>query len=109
MFTLFQHIFHLFRGVQHGLGVGHTGHGGKSARCRRRAAGDDVLLIGKAGIAEVDVHIYKARGKIQPGAVDDLMALGGDACGQGGDDTVFHQKISGGGGGGDGVNDPCVF
>ena len=109
IFSLFQHIFHLLRGVQHGLGVGHAGHGGKAACRRCGAAGDDVLLIGKAGIPEVDVHIYKARGKIQPGAVDDLMTLGGDPRRQCGDGFAFHQQIHGCGSQCDRIDDKSIF
>ena len=97
LFALFQHIFHLLRGIQHGLGIGHAGNGGKAARCCCRAAGDDVLFISKTGIPEVNVHIHKTRSKIQPGAVDDFVPLGGNSRCQSGDHAVLYQKIHGGG------------
>ena len=65
-----EHILDLLRRIQHGPGIGHTGYGGESSPGRRRRSGGDVLLIFKARLPQVDVHIHKARAYVEAPGVD---------------------------------------
>ena len=55
-----------------GLGVGHAAHLGEAALDRGAAARLDILLLFKARLAQMDVHIDEPRKNGQPGAVDAL-------------------------------------
>ena len=79
--------------VHRGLGVGHGRHGGKPARSRSPAAGEDVLLIGEAGVPQVDVHVDEAGGSHQSGGFDDLVRLFVQLRGNSGNFAVLHQDI----------------
>ena len=104
-----QHILDLLGAVHCGAGVGHAGHGGDAATGGRVGAGDDILLIGEAGVPEVDMHIHQARGDGQTGGVDDLVSLCLQAALNQDDLSVLNQDILKYDGGGHRVDHPPVF
>ena len=63
-----------FGTVGDGVGIGHAGDRGDAARGGRLAAGEDVLLVEKTGVAEVDVHVNEAGEGGQTGKVTDGVA-----------------------------------
>ena len=93
--ALFQHIVHLLGGVQHRLCVGHTGNRSESACCGCCTACDDILLVGKAGVTEMHMHVHQTGGNDLSGAVDGLVAFCGNARGNGGDHAALQQQIHG--------------
>ena len=53
----------------------------------------DVLLIGEAGVPQVDVHVDEGRGSHQSGGFDDLVRLLSSFRGQQRQFAVLHQDI----------------
>ena len=98
-----------FGGIHGGLGVGHGQQAGDAPRGRRPAAGVHVLLVGKARVPEMDVHIHQAGRRHQASAVDHLGVLGRQAFAQLGNLPILQQQVHhlvqplGG------VNDPSVL
>ena len=88
-----EHIAHLLRAVHRGAGVGHAGQGGDPAPGGGGAAGDDILLVGEAGVPQVYVHIHQARADHQPRGVHHLVRLPLQAPLQQGDPSVLDQNI----------------
>jgi hypothetical protein len=62
--------------VDRRLGVGQRHHRCDTAgRCRPPAALDRFHVLG-AGLAQLDAHIDEPRREAQPGAIDDVAAIG---------------------------------
>lgn len=72
---LLQHVSKGLPVVYGGPGVSHHHYGGKAPGGRRCRPGHYVLLLGEAGIAEMDMDIHQARSRQQPLRVDYLAAL----------------------------------
>ena len=72
-------------------------------------AGEDVLLVGEAGVPQVDVHVHQSRADHQPGGIDDLVGLDIQAPFQQRYLAVFHQQILDQDRVGDRVDHPSVF
>ena len=68
-------IAHAGARIGDGVGVGHGGHVGIAAMGSSSDAGLNVLFVLEARIAEMHVHIHKARHKHLAGTVDDLNAV----------------------------------
>ena len=88
-----QHIFDLLGAVHRRAGVGHAGHGGDAPPGGGGAAGEDVLLISKPGVPQVDVHIHQPGGHHQPGGVDGPVGLAGQAVLHQSDPSVLQQHV----------------
>ena len=69
-------ISNRLRRIHRGGRVGHTQQAGHAARRRCPAAGKNILLVGLAGIAQVNVHIHQPRRGHQPRRVDPPAAAG---------------------------------
>ena len=82
-----------FGGIHGGLGVGHGQQAGDAPRGRRPAARVHVLLVGKARVPEMDVHIHQAGRRHQAGAVYHLGVLGGQVAAQLGNLAVLQQQV----------------
>ena len=74
IFCFIQNIFHRFRGIGGRIGVGHgqqTGH----AACRSStASGENIFLLGKARVPQVNVHVHQTGSRHQPFGLDDPCA-----------------------------------
>ena len=81
------------RAVVDRMGVGHAAHAREAAARRGAGAGDDVLLVLLARIAQMAVHIDEARRDDLARCVHHLHALGAQVFADAGDFSIPDQNI----------------
>ena len=67
---MLEHVARHFGTVVDRRSVGHRGHRGKATGCRRAEPGRDRFLLGKAGVAQMNVRIDQSRHDPASGRVD---------------------------------------
>ena len=63
--------------VHHRLGIRHRDHRAVSARCRRRGAAVEILLVFLAGYAQMHVRVDERRERVLAGRVEHVAVFGG--------------------------------
>ena len=76
------------------IGVGHFEHGGDAAQDRRARAGLQILLVGQAGLAEMDLAVDHAGQDMQAAAIQALARRSGREIADLGDLAVDDADVA---------------
>ncbi len=76
------------------IGVGHFEHGRHAAEHGGPRAGFEVFLVGRAGLAEMDLAVDHARQDVQARAIDDLPGAGLRQIADGGDGLADQSDVA---------------
>ena len=76
------------------LGVGHFEHAGHAAKDRRARAGLQILLVRRAGLAEMHLRVDDARQNVQPRAIDALARVNARQIADLGDSAAGHADVA---------------
>ena len=94
--SLVQNIANHFRRVGNRLRIRHTGYSGNAAGGSGLAAGQNILLVGEAGIPQVNVHVHQPRKQdLSPGVQDRIAGLWLQRPSHGGDISVRNPEAAG--------------
>ena len=86
-------VVHPLRAVGGGPGIGHTGDGGKAPVGRRRRPGRDGLLVLKARLPQVHVHIHQPGAHHQAAGVNHLGVRLADVAADHRHPAVLQQDV----------------